>query len=203
MGLVLAGSGTSWFLLSEFGYEAALDVFEQGKLSSLGNFSYWKLIRLFSVKQCSDLDPHWFVSTEYWPNTWFPAFKTMAFVPTLVWIIIHKVYFSCQNTIFCVGKDWPGSGSPWIFIGFAPWIRILIEIKSWIRIRIHFYKVTLNLRDNLIMSFFTWPNFNFASEMILREWIQACLLLKGLEYLGMWTFNCYFLASKLRYSGPM
>ncbi len=47
----------------------------------------------------------------------------MTYLPT-------KIYFLCQNPTFCDGKVCPGSGSGWIHIGFAPWIRIRIRIET-------------------------------------------------------------------------
>ncbi len=49
-----------------------------------------------------------------------------------------EVYFLFTNSPLCYFKVWPGSGSgsPWIRIDLASWIRMRIEIKSRIRIRI-------------------------------------------------------------------
>ncbi len=69
-----------------------------------------------------------------WPNKpEIQPFKK-AFVPTEVCFMtcyLHEVYFSWKNLTFCDGKVWSGSGSAWIRIGFAAWIRFCIEIKTW------------------------------------------------------------------------
>jgi hypothetical protein len=64
-----------------------------------------------------------------------------AFVPTQVCFMtyyryLHKVYFSSKNSTVLDVKVWPRSGSGWIRIGFALWMRIRIKVKSWIRIPI-------------------------------------------------------------------
>ncbi len=57
-----------------------------------------------------------------------------------------------KNSTFCESQFWSGSGSAWIRIGLASWIRIRIrisiEVKSWIPIRNGFRSTTL-LANNM------------------------------------------------------
>ncbi len=69
----------------------------------------------------------------------------------------------------------PGSGSAWIRNGLAPWIRIRIEIKSWIRIETS----TLEETSNHLASALPVSNklLVFLPEMLCKHFVSAFLKL--------------------------
>ncbi len=94
---------------------------------------------------------------------------------TLVWPFQAVTTFPRILTTFWYLKVWPGSGSAWIRIGLAPWIRIriIIEIKSWIRIRIdpHHCKNGYSYSSGYYRSFQFWPVF-WICDILVRIMIR-------------------------------